>query len=58
MTAEAESGIGKAQRPRSAMLALVASKIRTPSSPSVATRAKSDGLADSRLGGEHDQEPP
>ena len=35
--------------PRSAMLALVASKMRRPSSPSIATRAKSDGLTDSRL---------
>jgi hypothetical protein len=31
------------------MFALVASKIRKPSSPSIATMAKSDGLADSRL---------
>src|ERR1700691_3382244 len=33
--------------PRSVMFALVASKIRRPSRPSMATKAKSDGLADS-----------
>ena len=39
--------------PRSPMSAPVASKIRKPSSPSIATRAKSFGLGERRAGGEH-----
>ena len=35
------------------MSAPVASKIRSPSSPSIATRAKSNGLGECAGGGEH-----